>query len=515
MAVSLSTEQERELGGLLLSAVQVGSAMQTLRAADWRNRLSRVGLPLPFFLVHDLGLLFLAPPDRIAARTGLDRMGLPASAMRAHAEWIGVLNEIAATEMIERARAWKLRDDLVAVVLLRVLAPVYERFVGPGRRPVGVSLPLDPEAYAQLDTRLPVLFRAFDRQADVHFLMHLSTEWLRLVTALEQIDLDTLRLLGMFGAEASAAGAFGMLDLLGVLESPEANDVVNFSLDLLPSVLETKRRSGMQSWNVDGYSGLARRGTLDSLMLSELAQDDDLFDQRFSENEVFYYAHEKSTEEDRRLHYLAVDATASMRGQRSVFARGLALTLAKKLLLRGDDVFLRFFDSRLHDVQQARARRRGKTELDVPYVLSFKGEHGRNYAKVFGLLAGELARTRRREKKSIVLYLLTHAECHVPLDTIERLRDEATLYGVFMLPSSGELDLEYLPRLHTVQIVNEQSLGQRDARAKRALDIVDHAAEETRNSLPPRASKPGEDAQRAADLDAARKEVDAIASGTS
>ncbi|MFO0683131.1 MAG: hypothetical protein U0234_13830 [Sandaracinus sp.] len=513
MAIALSSDQERELGGLLFSGTQVDNPMQALRAAEWRNRLSRVGLPVPFWVVNDLGLLFLGPPDRLGPRKALAQAGVPQSVAKAHAAWIATLEEIAATEMIERARAWKMRDDLVAVVLLRVLAPVYERFLGPGRRPIGVAMPLDPEVYTGLDARLPALFRQYDRQADAQFLMHLAAERLRLVTALEQIDLDTLRLLGMFGAEASAAGAFGMLDLLDVLGSPEANDVVNFSLDLLPSVLETKRATGMQTFNVDGYAGLARRGTLDSLMLSELAMDDDLFDQRFSENEVFYYAHEKSHEEDRRLHYLAVDATASMRGQRAVFARGLALTLAKKLLLRGDDVFLRFFDSRLYDVQQARARRRGKTELDVPYVLSFKGEHGRNYAKVFSMLAGDLARTRRREKKSIVLYLLTHAECHVPIETIERLRNEATLYGVFMLPSTGELDLEYLPRLHTVQIVTEKALHERDARAQRALDIVDDAAKEERSSLPPRAARPSEADQRKADLDAATREVDEIAPG--
>ena len=163
--------------------------------------------------------------------------------------------------------------------------------------------------------------------AELHFLGHLATERLRLITSVEQIDLDTLRLLGMFGAEASAASALGMLDLLNVFSSPEANDVVNFSLDLLPSVLETKRASGQQTFSVDGYAGLARRGTLDSLMLSELAFDEDLFDQRYMENEVFYYAREKQHEEDRRLHYIIVDATASMRGQRAVFARGLALTL--------------------------------------------------------------------------------------------------------------------------------------------------------------------------------------------
>src|SRR5690606_16848908 len=315
---------------------------------------------------------------------------------------------------------------------------------------------------------------------------HLAAERVRLITAVEQIDLDTLRLLGMFGAEASAASALGMLDLLNVFSNVEANDVVNFSLDLLPSVLETKRASGQQTFSVDGYAGLSRRGTIDSLMLSELAFDEDLFDQRYTENEVFYYAREKQREEDRRLHYIVCDATASMRGQRSVFARGLALTLIKKLSLRGEDVYFRFFDSRLYEAQHARSRRRANDAgINVPYLPSFKGEHGRNYAKVFGLLANDLARVAKRERKTPILYILTHAECHVPLDTIERLRSIARLYGVFMLPSRGELDLEYIPRLHTVQVVDEAALKQRDTRARRAMDIIDDAAGEDRQSLLP------------------------------
>lgn len=513
--IPLSTEQSRDIGGLLLSAAQVESPMQILRAAHWRNALVKVGLPVPFWVVHDLGMLLAAEPDALGARQGFGQMSIPEEVREAHGQWIETLRELVGTEVAERSRAWRLGDDLVAVILLRVLGPIYERHLGPGRRPIGVPLPLDPEVYTQLGPRLPGLFAGADRNPDALFLQHLERERLRLVTSFEQIDLDTLRLLGMMGAEASAASAFGMLDLLNVLGSPDANDVVNFSLDLLPSVLETRRATGIQTFSVDGYAGLARRGTIDSLMLSELAYDEDLFDQRFVENEVFYYAREKQREEERRLHYLVCDATASMRGQRSVFARGLALTLVKKLLLRGEDVYFRFFDSRLYDVQHARAKRRHEAGVDVPYVLSFKGEHGRNYAKVFALLANDLARVAKREKKTPILYVLTHAECHVPLDTIERLRDVAMLYGIFMLPSTGKLDLEYLHRLHTVQVVDEGALTQREARADRALAIIDDAAGEARTSMPPgrKSLVPGEAAQAKADLAAAEAELDAYLHG--
>jgi hypothetical protein len=483
-----SSAQGREIGGLALSCVQVDNPMVVLRAAHWRNALGKVGVPVPLWVVHDLGALATdegaAAP--IATRRALAASGAPAEVARQHALWVETVQELAASEVMERARGWRIADDLITVLLLKVLGPVYERHLGPGRRPSAAALPLDPEVYRDLDAQLGTLFTESDRRADLGLLAHLAAERVRLVTAFEQIDLDTLRLLGMFGAEASAASGLGMLDLLQVFSSPDANDVVNFSLDLLPSVLETKRASGQQTFSVDGYSGLARKGTLDSLMLSELAFDEDLFDQRFVENEVFYYAREKQREEERRLHYIVVDATASMRGQRSVFARGLALTLIKKLSLRGEEVYFRFFDSRLYDVQHARSRRQAQQAgIDVPYVLCFKGEHGRNYAKVFGLLANELARLATRERRTPILYMLTHAECHVPVPIVETLRSIAQLYGVFMLPSQGKLDLEYLPRLHTVQVVDEGALRQRDARARRAMDIVDDAAGEGRGSLLP------------------------------
>lgn len=497
-----SSAAARELGSLALSVVRSDNAMVALRAAHWRNALLRVGLPVPFWAVHDLGLLAVLDPEGVPLGPRPLELTLPGGAATALETYAATLAELAQSEVLEKARQWRLSDDLIAVLLLKVLGPLYERHRGRRLAPQAAApLPLDPEVYRELEPQLGELFSDCDRAEDLAFLEHLARERLRLITAVEQIDLDTLRLLGMFGAEASAAGAMQMLDLLNVFESPEANDVVNFSLDLLPSVLETKRASGQQVFSVDGYAGVERHGTLDSLMLSELAFDDELFDRRFVDKEVFYYAREKQQEEDRRLHYILVDASASMRGQRSVFARGLALTLIKKLQLRGEDVYFRFFDSRLYELQHARHGRSDGGQISVPYVLSFRGERGRNYAKVFGMLVGELQRLQRRERRTPIVYILTHAQCHVPLETIEQLRNIARLYGVFMLPSTGELELDYLHRLHTVQVVDHQSLARREARAARALEIVDDAvsvepdtteadAEPARPSVPP--PPPGE-----------------------
>ncbi|MBW2460987.1 MAG: hypothetical protein JRH11_05030, partial [Deltaproteobacteria bacterium] len=77
---------------------------------------------------------------------------------------------------------------------------------------------------------------------------------------------------------------------------------------------------------------------------------------------------------------------------------------------------------------------------------------------------------------------------------IERLRSIARLYGIFMLPSQGTLDLDYKDRLHTVQIVDEAALNKSDERAKVALDIIEDAAADAPRNGPSNTGQKAQDA---------------------
>ena len=160
-----------------------------------------------------------------------------------------------------------------------------------------------------------------------------------------------------------------------------------------------------------------------------------------------------------------------MRGVRQVFARGLALTLAKKLALQGDEVWLRFFDSRLYDTQKVTAGRASPR----PYLLCFQSERGRNYAKVFRqLLARAAAAAARGAAADRGLHHHPRAVPHPRRDLVQQLKREAYLYGIFILPSS-DVSLEYLDSLHRHQIVDEKALASRKGRRDRALEIVNDA----------------------------------------
>jgi hypothetical protein len=465
----------RQVGTLALSHVQVDSPMAPVRAAVWWNAISRLGIHLPLFVVHDLGLLLTTPRGPTGwtlapRRAALARIQPPPAVRVLLDQYLELLRNLSTSEVVEKVAGWRLRDELVAVLLSRALGDAYNRWRDPAKSAGVEELPLDLGVYSDLDPAEH--FRQFDARPLWGFLEHLGREALHIYTSVELIDLDTVKLLGLFredtvsGSEALGASV-DLVDLFAALGSPEANDVANFSLDLLPSVLETKRASGAQTFSVDGYASIERKGNLDSLVLSELAYDEEMFEQKAVDQELLYYAHERQREDERRLQYILVDSSASMRGKRQVFARGLALTLAKKLSLEGDEIWLRFFDSRLHEL--VKVGRSGA--LPAPHVLSFRSEHGRNYGKVFRQLLLELSRLKRDQRRQTVVYIITHGQCHIAPDLVAAMAQQAYLYGIIILPSS-EVSLDFLPLLHRHQIVESTALSSRTGRRERALDIL-------------------------------------------
>jgi hypothetical protein len=169
-----------------------------------------------------------------------------------------------------------------------------------------------------------------------------------------------------------------------------------------------------------------------------------------------------------------------MRGQRQVFARGLALALMKKLTLEGDEIWVRFFDSRLHETIKIAAPVRCR----CPISCQFRSERGRNYGKVFRQLLVEVTRLRREQKRRVVLYTITHGQCHIEPELMTSLKQQAFLYGVVVLPSSDQLP-EFVGQLDRSQIVSGDVLTSRAERQRRALDIVGDATRSTPRKQPP------------------------------
>ncbi len=488
---SMTAAELRALGSVALSCAGANEAALGMRALTWYNALLRLGVRVPFVVAHDLGAALIGATGDIAPPREppqpLPQGYTPQHAMELLHGWASTLAEVAQTEIAEQLAKSRVDDGVLVTLLVRALGSVVDRWRGP----LAVeTVPLNADTLTRAQLLLPQVWAAVERRGELDFLRHLEQHKLHLLLGIEQIDLDTVELLGLVGQEGSMPET-ELVDLLAVFNSPEANDVVNFSLDILPSVLETRRGGGQQVFSVDGYSGVMPNGSMDSLVLTEMAYDDELFEQRFLDNEMLYYAHEAQDRPPPRTFQILVDASASMRGARTVFARGLAIALAKRMTLLGFEASVRFFDSRLYEPMRLRKGRsglHGAGSLHVAGVLAFKGERGRNYARVFSQLASELERAR--ERAAITVYVITHAECHVPVDLVRRVRESAEVCGVFMLPSRGALELEYLSLLTLHEVVTDAALRDRSERATRALSIVEAASSDARrDSLAPRPPK--------------------------
>jgi len=453
------------LGTLALSQVKPHSSTASLRAIKWHDDLRRLGMDLPFAVVHDFGMVLVASSHQleIAPRVGWE--GVDDQVARAVLRYRDVLEEAHESEAARRAPQLKMTDDVVTVVLARVLGDVARRIE---RRPAYLAkLPLDGSLFERLTPESLVrLYRQLDRRFEQDCLAAIAAARLLILTLTDSLDLDTLRLFGMAGL--SEGGALAQVELLNSLETPEANDVVNFSLELLPSVLETKAKPAASTIAAFGYSGLGRRGSIDNMILTELAWDDDELSRRILDNEVLYYAREQQNEEEGREHLLLIDASASMRGDRATFARAMALATGKKLLLEGEAVSVRFFDARLYEPHAAQGE-----ALPTAHLLSFKGERGRNPARVFRELIGVLDASRRSGEPPVI-HVFTHAALYIPRDIVQELSGTAQMACVFMLPSGGQLNLDYLDLLHAYWVVDHSTLIGSKERAAAALSILDN-----------------------------------------
>jgi hypothetical protein len=461
-----SPEVAGPLGTLALSHVKPHSSTASLRAIKWHQDLLRLGMVLPFVLVHDFGMVLTAGRHQLELAPRVDWRSQDPALADACQRYNQVVAEAYESEAARRAPQLQMSDDLIVVVLARVLGDVALRLQGgPSYEP---RLPMDGSLFERLRPQaLLQLYRSTQRDFERQAIQQVAASRLLILTLTDSLDLDTLRLFGMLGV--SEGGALAQVELLNSLETPEANDVVNFSLEILPAVLETKAKPAASTVAAFGYSGLARRGSIDNMVLTELAWDDAELSRRIADNEVLYYARDQQQEEEGREHLLLIDASASMRGDRATFARAMALATGKKLLLEGEDVTFRFFDSRLYEPHAAHGH-----DLPTAYLLSFKGERGRNPARVFNELISVLGISRHAEAP--VLHLFTHAALYIPREIVQQLRSMAQLAAVFMLPSGGQLNLDYLDLLNAHWVVDHSVLSRGNERAEAARNILDEVA---------------------------------------
>ena len=187
------------------------------------------------------------------------------------------------------------------------------------------------------------------------------------------------------------------------------------------------------------------------------------------ESELLFYTREQAPDEARRLHYLLIDASASMRGERRGLrarSRHRARQEAAARGRRGVDALLRLAPLR-------RAARAGRAQL--PAGMAPRASR----ASAGGTRRASSRSWRRRSRSSAraISAIRSSTSSRTPRCTCrgswsQEVRRHAHLFGVFILPSGGVLDLEWLDLLDGHAVVDHATLKGTGTRAAAAARIV-------------------------------------------
>ncbi len=122
-------------------------------------------------------------------------------------------------------------------------------------------------------------------------------------------------------------------------------DVVSFSKRLLryiPKATYIMKRRGRYGEELSGYS-LTKR--IDRALVRELALPEELFLKKFS-GEGFLTKEKLSIAEG--AYYILIDKSGSMEGEKTIWARSVALAIYRMAKVKRRKYFLRFFDKKTH-----------------------------------------------------------------------------------------------------------------------------------------------------------------------
>ncbi len=329
--------------------------------AAWLRGAAAANRSLPLALARDLGLLLTHAPEQI-------RIEKPAHLPfeRDTTDYLNFLERLTHHPLVRELPRWlpQVSDAVLAVILARLVEGLeLPNEYGVPTGPAGIvftqalSNELEHADVAQIWRGIPL-----NKRPDWGNL--LPPEALaRIESNLLALNREEIRFMVRFGPPLSGGpDPRDLMDILALTGLPRAaRFALSQTIKLLPRVSSTQTVGGIQIYPKGGYEGLARKGSLDNLLLTELAWPDEIFLHRVLNHEALYYGRERPRERRRELAYLVVQLGWGLGGDGQVIARALVLALAQAMRQRGYEVLYSIAGS----------------ELTEPSVLNKPGQVGR------------------------------------------------------------------------------------------------------------------------------------------
>jgi hypothetical protein len=336
----VALSHQTHLATLLFCHIQTAD-VALARTSTWLRGAAAAGWPLPLALAHDLGLLLSQPANRL---TLVKPTYLPFD--EDTSAYLSCLQRMATHPLVRDLSSWSppLSDTVLSVLLARLVEGL--------ELPQDYRLPGGPDGARFLQvleqelahTDPATLWQQIPPDARPSWRSLLTpTALTRLERNLQTFDREELRFLAQYGAPMlGSPDPRALLDLLALTGLPApARLALSQTLRFLPQVSEgaAHRLGGIQTYPEGGYEGLARQGSLESLLPSENAYPDDHFLHRILNHEALYYGRERPRERRRELAYLVGQLGWGLGGDGQVLVRALLLALGQAMRQRGYEVF--------------------------------------------------------------------------------------------------------------------------------------------------------------------------------
>ena len=381
VALRLRLCLDAHLKSLALSHAATGGERFSGLAARFRAACA-AGTNAPLFFVRDLSEVLTCRQGRSAfARPAYLPDDIDTSGYKAF------LERIARDRRLLDAGSWGVSDPAAGVICARLLDGLEfdEKYRVPGGPPaVDFERLLDRELTAA-DPAAVWRTASPSRRPDHRRLLS-PRSMARIEENLKGLDRDELMFLHRFGPRSfSGPDPRDMLDWFNLTGLPEgAKTAVSQMLKFLPRVCETRAGGGAQAYPMGGFEGLTKKGTLDSILPSELAYPKDYLLHRLLNQEALYYGREAEREKGRELAYIVTQTGLDMLGDPDVAARGLTLALARAMEGRGRDVLQSFAAQRLEKPRPLRK------PADLHRVLYYRDRSVSDVVSILGEVAARI-----------------------------------------------------------------------------------------------------------------------------
>jgi hypothetical protein len=258
---------------------------------------------------------------------------------------------------------------------------------------------------------------------------------------LQVLDREELRFLAQYGAPfLGSPDPRTLLDLLSLTGLPaHARLALSQTLRFLPQVSANAkhRLGGIQTYPEGGYEGLARQGSLESLLPSENAYPEDLFLHRILNHEALYYGRERPREQRRELAYLVGQLGWGLEGDGQVLVRALLLALGQAMRKLGYEVFYSLAGATLSEPHSL------EKPAEVGRLLYAQERRGVNSEAVLRGVLEQLRAWREDYRGRQVLWVLSEdfdwddAEAHASLYQALQAEGEQQVWYVRVGPVSS------------------------------------------------------------------------------